>query len=375
VRLVLLSAAGLCLGCSASELGPFDVRPVGAADAAASPDASLPEASAPDVLATPDAKDDGGAQDGDLPISLTWTAVNANIIEGDIVSIWGTSSADVYVGTDMESVYRLTNGVSMWTGVSAQVVGGGWGSDVQTVYAVGASAWLSQMGLASGGGLFHYTGDEAWNSVASGAFYAVWGSSPSDVYVVGDTGVLHSVDGGPFASESSAGNDVLSVWGTGPTDVYAATSITLGTILHSAGDGDWQPVYAEAGSEAWAVWSSEPGDAYALVVPTGMANPPAHIVHSTKGQGWIAESVVQTPTTLVALWGSGPHDVYAGGWHLDSAGKGGDLFHSTGDGRWTRVPLPGSPYDVRCVWGSSATDVYVGIFDTEDGPVLLHGKP
>lgn len=165
------------------------------------------------------------------------------------------------------------------------------------------------------------------------------------------------------------------MFGTGPTDVYAATSSALGTIMHSAGDGNWQTVYSQSGSEAWALWSSGPGDVYAIVVPGGEANPPSDIVHYKGGPSWVIESVGQSSTTLVALWGSGPTDVYAGGWHLDSAGKGGDLFHSRGDGQWTRVALPGTPYDVRCVWGSSATDVYVGIYDAQDGPVLLHGRP
>jgi len=373
VRVVLLASAWLAVGCSASELGDFvDVDAAGTPDTATSATVSSAN-DASSTVSAPDAP--GDEQDADLAPALTWTALDANIVEGDIVSIWGTGAADVYVGTDMQSVYLITNGFSMWTGVSAQVVGGGWGSDPQAVYAVGASAWLMQMGLSSGGGLFRYGGDGAWASVAAGGFYSVWGSSAADVYLAGDTGVLHSVDGGSFANESSAGGSILSVWGSGPADVYAATSSTLGTILHSAGDGDWQTVYTEAGVEAWAVWSSEPGDAYAIVVPTGVSNPPTHIVHSTKLQGWVSESVAPTPTTLVTLWGSGPNDVYAGGWHEDSAGRGGDLFHSTGDGRWTRVPLPGTPYDVRCVWGSSATNVYVGIFDAEEGAVLLQGQP
>jgi len=375
MRVAVLSAAWLALGCSASELdlfgGPDEERRA-PADASSSAEASPGDAStsADEPIETPD--DD--AQEA-APPPLTWSAVSANIIEGDIVSIWGSGAANVYVGTDMQSVYLITNGSSMWTGVPSQVVGGGWSGGAGSAYAVGASAWLAQTGMASAGGLFQYTGDQAWKEVTSGTLYSAWGSSPVDLYVVGDPGVMHSTDGATFVTESSAGTGALSVWGSGPDDVYMGSSAATATILHSAGDGTWEQVYTEGGAEAWAVWSGEPGDAYAIVVPAGMANPPAHVVHASKGHGWTSEPVGDGTITLVALWGSGAGDVYAGGWHLDSAGKGGDLFHSTGDGRWTRVTLPGSPYDVRCVWGSSATDVYVGVFDTEDGPVLLHGKP
>jgi hypothetical protein len=315
-----------------------------------------------------------GGQEADIVPPLTWTAVNANIIDGDLVSVWGTSATDLYVGTDQKSVYHLVHGSSTWTGLSTQVIGGGWGADVQTVYAAGASAWLSQMGVASGGGLFHYAADGLWISVASGTFYSVWGSSGSDVYAVGDQGVFHALDGGAFASEDAGGTNVLSVSGSGPGDVFIGTTGTVAPLLHSSGDGNWAPAYPNTGEAAWAVWSSSPGDVYAIFAPLGTKDPPTRLVHSSPDGGWLDESVSSTPTTLVTLWGSSKSDVYAGGWHVDSSGKTGDLYHSTGTGQWTRVSLPGQPYDVRSVWGTGPSDVYVGAFDGSSGPVLLHGQ-
>jgi hypothetical protein len=342
-------------------------------------DAAAEASPVEDALSEASPGDDAAAgAEGAVPppaaTALTWSEVTANILEGDIVSIWGTSGTDVYVGTDLKSVYSLRSGVSTWTGVSTDVVGGGWGSDPSTVYAVGASAWLAQLGVSSGGGLFRYKDRGIWTSVAAGTFYSVWGSSAHDVYVVGEAGVLHSIDGSSFASEGAAGGNVLSVWGSGPNDVYVATANALGTILHSAGDGNWRPAYTEPTSRAWAVWGSGPGDVYAVLSPASAGDPNAHLVHSMPDGSWAGEAVSQEPTTLVALWGSGAHDVYAGGWHAGAAGRSGALYRSSGDGRWSPVDLPGKPYDVRCIWGSSPIDVYVGVFDVSAGPVLLHGQ-
>jgi hypothetical protein len=192
---------------------------------------------------------------------------------------------------------------------------------------------------------------------------------------VGDQGVFHALDGGPFTSEDAGWTNALSVWGSGAHDVYVGTAGAPAAVLHSAGDGNWQAVYAQGGDAAWAVWSSGSGNAYALLAPAGTANPATRLVHAVPDGGWNDESFSPTPTTLVALWGSGAGDVYAGGWHADAAaGRAGDLFHSTGTGRWIRVSLPGKLYDVRCIWGNSADDVYVGAYDVNDGPVLLHGQ-
>ncbi len=371
-RAVSLCAASLAVSCSTRLAAPIGPHDSGATESKVPEEAAVPVeetgVSAPD--------DASGDEASDLPSTLNWTAVSANFVEGDIVSVWGTSSTDVYVGTDMESVYLLTGGYATWTGLAPQVIGAGWGSDPQAVYAVGASAWLESMGLMSSGGLFHYAGDKSWAPIAAGTFYSVWGSSANDVYAGGPGGIVHSIHGGSFVGESSDGGavppNILSVWGTGPTDVYAGTS--TGAVLHSAGDGQWQASYAEPGSQAWAGWSSGPDDAYAILASGGSKDPTAHLVHSRSG-AWTSEPVSTTATTLVTLWGSSATDVYAGGWHVDSAGKGGDLFHSSGDGVWTRISLPGTPYDVRCIWGSGATDVYVAIYDVNDGPVLLHGQP
>jgi len=324
---------------------------------------------------SPDAPDAAETASPLVPITLTWREVNANIVEGDIASIWGTGADDVYVGTDMGGIYRLSDGIPSGKQVgSGVVVGAGWGADPENVYAAGASAWLAQAGLSSTGGLYRLGADGFWASIASGTFYAVWGSSSSDVYAAGPAGVVHSAAGGPFDIEPFDGGSVLSLWGNARGDIYATTAGPAGAIFHSAGDGTWQVLTTVTGGP-WAIWSSGPGDVYAIVSPEASTDPPAYVLHTRPDGTWATEPVSTTATTLVTLWGSGPGDVYAGGWQDGASGRTGILYHSMGDGAWIPVPLPGSLYDVRSVWGSSAVDVYVGVFDLDDGPVLLHGQP
>jgi hypothetical protein len=332
--------------------------------------------SAASASATDAGRDAAEAATG--PARLNWTTVNASLVEGDIVSVWGTSASDIYVGMDLAgSVYHLEAGVPVLNSLQTTLVGGGWGSSPQDVFAVGASAWLAKEGLASNGGLFHSKGDDQWTSVASGMFDSVWGSSPTDVYAAGPGGMFHSRGPGVFVQEPAAGTGLISVWGSGATDVYVTTTSAVGTVLHSAGDGTWNEAYSEPGFEPWALWGSGPGDVYALLSPDSTSTLTAHVVHSTGAAGgsWTTEVVDWGATKLVALWGSGSGDVYVGGWNEDASGKnaGGALYHSTGHADWTRVDLPGSVYQVRAIWGSSAADVYVGIVDAESGAVLLHG--
>jgi hypothetical protein len=323
--------------------------------------------------------DAGAEAAGDAAMSapaLRWAPLEDSLVEGDIVSIWGTSTNDVYVGMDQGgSVYHLESGVPVLASLQTTLVGAGWGTGPQDVFAAGGSAWLAKLGLASNGGLFRSSGGDQWTSVASGVFDAVWGSSPNDVYAVGPAGVFHS-KGGAFVQEPAAGTDVVSVWGSGGGDVYVTSTSSTGTILHSAGDGAWTAAYSEAGFEPWAVWGSSPDDVYVVLSPDSTSAQTAHLAHLSGGT-WTPEVVDFGGTKLVALWGSGTGDVYAGGWNEDAAGKnaGGALYHSSGHQDWTRVVLPGSVFQVRAIWGSSATDVYVGIVDGESGAVLLHGAP
>jgi hypothetical protein len=272
------------------------------------------------------------------------------------------------------SVYHIESGAPVLASLNTTLVGAGWGTSSQDVFAAGASAWLARAGLASNGGLFHSTGGDLWTSVATGAFDAVWGSSSTDVYAVGPAGVVHST-GDAFLPEPSAGTDIVSVWGSSGADVYVTSTGTMGTIWHSAGDGAWTAIYAEPNLEPWAIWGSGPGDVYAVLSPDSTSTQTAHVAH-LKGGSWTPEVVDFGATKLVALWGSSSGDVYVGGWNEDAAGKniGGALYHTTGHEDWSRVDLPGSVYQVRAIWGSSATDVYVGVVDAESGAVLLHGQ-
>jgi hypothetical protein len=316
---------------------------------------------------------DGSAllEAGALP-ALTWTVVVHDFGGDDLVSIWGSGSTDVYVGTDFGHIHHMSNGVWATTasvGNSASI-GAGWASDPQNVFAVGSSAW---MGIGNGA-LLHSSGDGGWSTVTQvgSGFDWVWGTSANDVYAVGGAGTLHSRDGGLFVGESSGGS-LLSIWGSGAGDVYGTTPGSSGTVVHSSGDGGWQVQYSQLSDEPWVVAGGGPSAVYAILSPDNYNYPTATVLHSAGDGGWTVEKVDSNFTMLVALWASGPHDVYAGGWHEDDAGmrSSGALYHSSGDGVWT--PLDLGMNQVRCIWGSSAADVYVGGFDFVHGTVLQHG--
>jgi hypothetical protein len=354
MRWASLAAVPLALGCGGNSPAIAEGPPV-------EPDASV-------VDAALDAADEPEAS----PAPLDWSVVTANIL-ADVVAVWGDAT-DVYVGSDMGTVYDVTSyGSSSSTFVSG-IVGAGWATDSLHVYAVTASNWQAQAGQTSPGVLYQYGGDTTWDMLAAGPFYGVWGSSTTDIYAGGPAGVAHATDGRTFALEGAAGMNVLGVGGSGAGDIYATTSDPTATILHSTGDGTWTPVFGQPAGTAWAVWSSGPGDAYVIVSPTAAGDPDAFVLHSSADGGWASESVGQPGSVLVTVWGSGPGDVYVGGWHPGTDGRAGDCFHSTGDGRWSRVELPGNLYDVTSIWGRSATDVYVGAYDVDDGPTLIHGQ-
>jgi hypothetical protein len=324
-----------------------------------------------------DSEEDAAVEaSGPAYVPLAWAPLDANIVSGDIVCIWGSQASDVFVGLDTGGLCHLSNGIPLSGEVApGTVVGSGWAADSQTIYATGASAWLAQGGVSSVGGLYQLGEDGFWKMTLDGTVFSVWGTSANDVYAGGPAGIMHSIDGGPFNIEASGVGSVVSVWGTASSDVYAAISGSGGgSILHSAGDGTWQTLFGPAPGVPWAIWSGRSGELYAAFAPVSSSDPTAYIVHSQPDGSWKMETVDTSFIQLVTLWGSGPSDVYAGGWHEDSSGKTGALFHSTGNGQWTAVPLPSTTYDVRAVWGSSANDVYVGAFDTEAGPVLLHGS-
>jgi hypothetical protein len=359
-RLALAAFAVLCAACGST--GHSSSASDGGRDAGSSSD----DANAQDA----DADDEGGDA---APDSMVWSVVSADV-QGDVLAIWGPGHYDVFVGTDTPYVSELRGGLiqSVVPGQGA-IVGAGWGGSMQGAYAAGASAWLEQAGKHAPGGLFQFTGSRVWQLVDSRTFTAVWGSSPEDVYAVGPAGVAHSLGGGPFVNEPSAGTEVVSVWGSGATDVYVTTMSDAGAILHSSGDGGWSPVASQTAGSAWMLWGSSAGDVYALVSLASTAAPDARIVHSSADAGWSTSSLGTPSTTLVAIAGSGRNDVYAGGWQEGSP-RMGVLFHSLGDGQWSAVDLPGQPYQVTAIWCVTANDVYVGLFDVQAGPMVLRGQ-
>jgi hypothetical protein len=104
--------------------------------------------------------------DGTAPAPLTWTTLTSPQFNGDEpISIWGSSSTDVYVGTTGPAVYHST-GNGQWTrqmvGTSMLYSQGLWGSGPHDVYV----AKSGPLPTAATEGLFHSTGDGNWTTAS-----------------------------------------------------------------------------------------------------------------------------------------------------------------------------------------------------------------
>jgi hypothetical protein len=109
-----------------------------------------------------DALTDRGVDGGSSQRGLVWRLLTAPDIGVDgITRIWGSSSTDIYFGTENGNVFHLgANGV--WNGTAAGIgpVTAIWGSGPNDVYAATLSGSV---------GVVHSVGNDVWASVHPGA--------------------------------------------------------------------------------------------------------------------------------------------------------------------------------------------------------------
>ena len=145
------------------------------------------------------------------------------------------------------------------------------------------------------------------------------------------------------------------MWGSGPGDVYAVG--LGGTIVRSAGKGDWSAEPSPTPITLTAVWGSAASDVYAV----GYGGT---ILHSDGEGVWRAQTSGVESGNFLAVWGSGAGDVWV-------AGQGGMLLHSVGDGAWTILVSP-TAADLHGLWGRGAGDLYAVGRETGGAGLVLH---
>jgi hypothetical protein len=189
------------------------------------------------------------------------------------LSVWGTSSADVFaVGP------TSADGI-LWHPVVAHYDGTSWsrmslpgddyslldvfGTSSHDVYAVGGGTAPT----GNAGFLLHYDGSQ-WTEMPidyPGNFWhlgAVWASSPNDVFAVGAlnnrTGLIFHYDGHGWSPMAVPATDILTdVWGTSSSNVFA---VSWDAILHYDGKA-WTKVSNQGG---YAIWGSSSRDVYVV---------------------------------------------------------------------------------------------------------------
>ncbi len=205
---------------------------------------------------------------------MTWTSYTnpaAATQNGTIYGIWGASSTDVWaVGDDATDASWGTilhwDGHS-WTQIAAPAaiypLGVGieaalvsvWGSSSTDVY-MGAG----YPGVAGQGGMLHYDGKTwtvvdlpwvtggAWNGGIPHGINRIWGSGPSNIYAFGENGAILYYNGVSWTYVAGiTGEDLLGIWSSAPNDAWAvssdATAETVGGLALMHYDGNvWNTV-------------------------------------------------------------------------------------------------------------------------------------
>ena len=211
-------------------------------------------------------------------------------------SVWGSGASDVYAVGNYGLVLH-TPGDGTWstqTDPLGDYLDAVWGSSASDVYAVGNL-----------GAIIHSTGDGTWIQQPSGTsaiLNAVWGASPTSVYAVGDNGTILRSDGSTWTADvSPSTQDLKAVWGA-EGRVYAVGA--GGTILCSAGSG-WTTETAPTTANLSAIWGAS---AHRFLFAAGDGGV---LLHST-GDGTWQPIATGTTESLAALFG-GPSFYYVVG--------------------------------------------------------------
>ncbi|MEZ4376176.1 MAG: hypothetical protein R3B07_35550 [Polyangiaceae bacterium] len=332
----------------------------------------------------------------------------------DVVSLWGTSADDVFVGAatsadgallhwDGSTLSELGRTTSPITSVSGAGAGDVWVATKlgQTLHYDGASLAprgdlgdrVSALWVAGANDVFAATdaavvpvrGDGASFSTTTPVLAdlkAVWGASMDDVWVGGEDGTLLHLKGSSWTTASSpTGSDIIGLWGTAKNAIWLADA--TGQIFRFDGN-QWQSeaTYDEGfyrlfgtGSTLWFITNFFDGDVVSYTngqfrrLPAPPF-PPEAIWASADNNVWISgnhsvarfDGVSWTETHLDnigdfdAIWGRGPNDIWVSGFISDG-------YHFDGN-TWTREYRADS---AATIWGCGSEDVW---FD--DYPRVTH---
>ena len=294
--------------------------------------------------------------------ALTWTDTSASIPAGAMLStVYALSDTDVYFGEFGTEIVRHWDGNATWTaplntGVTNSI-GGLWAFSTSDVYAISSS------------GVFHYNGatfTKVYPASGISTPSAIWGLSAAFVRVVGNNNLsLLSTNGGTsFAATDTYSGALTAIWGVSTTEMYLGA--LNGDIAHEGGSAGGAGFVKETNVNSVnisRIWGTGAGSVWAI----GSAGTVMH--SSGNGQWQPAGLGVPGTSNMISIWGPSADDLFLGG-------TAGTFLQSTNNGlSWVPVSGANLPTDgqVMGVWGSSKTDVWVLYRATANGPKIFHG--
>ena len=236
-----------------------------------------------------------------LPVA-TWEPPDT--LEEAVLSIWGTSSTDVWASGRYSYLWHYDG--NFWSVVATGLgFSDLWGTSSSDIWAT----WRE----AESGDLWHFDG-AAWSvdTTFPGLFLTdVWGTSPADVWVSAydsvDGGYGLRYDGENWATQQTSSGSVgrlgWSVWGTSIHDVWLSGASRY-EVLHFRG-GSWgSETLQYRGQSQSSIWGTTRDDVWRLQGDSEW------IVGHWVGT-WSYETVADSGQRMVAsIGGAAPHDVY-----------------------------------------------------------------
>lgn len=255
------------------------------------------------------------ARDGSGPIVLhivdgVSERVPTGLTEGDLWWVFGFGDGPIFMGGSRGVILRYDDdGFTTLTTPDTRTVYGIWGSAPDAMWAVGGND------LGSGGFVWRLEGD-TWNPEASvpadientGAVWKLHGRSADDIWFVGSAGIALHFDGTTLSREDTGvGTSLFTVFGTADRFVAVGGEVSEIIVEHD-GDGWVNVTPEERNPFLTGVVLDDAGG--------GVAVGAYGLIMERTASGWVKASVdIPTSEDLHGVWIDDEGGVWAAGGH------------------------------------------------------------
>ena len=295
---------------------------------------------------------------------------------GQMLSIWGRSPNDIYMGGSSGGPHFYHYDGSSWTPVAFSMVydfGDIYGimSFDRDVYTVGANwgTWGRDSSI-----IMHFDGSRwAEQHVASGrALYTIWGTSSNDIWTGGHAGTLYHSDGTKWSRVPIDPRlDTKSFAGLASDDIYL-----LGTLVNDPSNyylNYWALYHYDGATwriiDSIGIATSQFGTRFGearLAYIGGKLYSFGYGIFKMDNDGW--HQVVSTNDILISVYVLSANSAYA-------IGNGSLVYYFNGM-TWDQLTLPiDASHRLTSVWSTSSETFIIGEEDiSKNRTLLLHGR-